>query len=84
MRSRFVRFGMVIALCAVVAGGATQLYAGKPGGGGGRCPKGTFCLCAANYCPVTCADGCKYSNPCIANCVGATGCVQDGPCEIPL
>lgn len=84
MRSTIVRFSMCLALCAIAATGMSQLFAGKPGGGGGNCPSGRFCLCASYYCPVTCQNGCKYSNPCIANCAGATNCVQDGPCEIPL
>lgn len=79
MRSRLIRFGLCTGFALVAALGSTQLFAGKPGGGGGGgCPRGTFCLCAAIYCPVTCAGGCHYSNPCIADCAGATGCVLDG------
>ena len=82
MRSRLARLAVVSVFSLAVALGATQLFAAKPGGGGGgTCPRGQFCLCAQIYCPVTCANGCRYSNPCVASCVGATGCVQDGPCE---
>lgn len=82
MKSRYARFGMVAALTIVALFGSTQLFASKPGGGGGGCPRSNFCVCAAFYCPVTCSGGCKYSNPCLADCAGATGCTQDGPCEI--
>ena len=82
MNARFVRISIVLALCAVVVAGSSQLFARKPGPGGGGCPKGTFCLCAQIYCPVTCANGCKYPNPCVADCAGATNCVLDGPCGI--
>ena len=81
MRTRVARFGLVSVLTLVAVFGSTQLFAGKPGGGGG-CPRSNFCLCADIYCPVTCAGGCKYSNMCVAQCAGATACVQDGPCEI--
>jgi hypothetical protein len=87
MMARIARISVALALCVVVGAGATQLMAGKPGGGGGGgggggCPKGTFCLCAQIYCPVTCANNCKYPNPCVADCAGATGCTLDGPCGI--
>ncbi|HUC43834.1 MAG TPA: hypothetical protein VMR65_07345 [Candidatus Sulfotelmatobacter sp.] len=87
MRTRLARIGLVSALTLVAVFGSTQLLAGKPGGGGGGgggtgCPRSNFCLCADNYCPVTCAGGCKYSNMCVAQCAGATACVQDGPCDI--
>ena len=83
MISRLVRVCTTLALCAVIAAGASQLFAGKPGGGGsGGCPSGRFCLCAQFYCPVTCQNGCKYPNPCVADCAGATNCVLDGPCGI--
>ena len=82
MRTRVLRVGTALALCLVVAFGAGQLLAGKPGGGGGGtgCPSAKFCVCAAIYCPVTCDNNCRYSNPCFAACAGATGCVQDFDC----
>ena len=85
MKSRIARAGVVAVLSLAAVFGSSQLFAGKPGGGGGGgCPRSNFCLCAAFYCPVTCAGGCKYSNPCLADCAGATACVQDGPCtEVP-
>ena len=83
MMSRFARIGIALGLCAAVAQGATQLLARKPPPGGGGCPSGRFCLCAQIYCPVTCDNGCRYPNPCVADCAGATHCVLDGPCEIP-
>ena len=89
MTSRILRLGAALALCAVVAAGGSQLLAKRPGGGGGGgtgCPSGRFCVCAAIYCPVTCDGGCRYSNPCIADCAGATNCTIDaGTCgfEIP-
>lgn len=83
MLSRILRFCTVAGLCMVFAAGAGQLFAGKPGGGGGGgCPSGRFCLCANIQCPVTCANGCRYPNPCVADCAGATSCVLDGPCGI--
>lgn len=86
MRSRFAKVFTVLCLCAVVGAGASQLMAGKPGGGGGGtgCPSGRFCVCAAIYCPVVCNGGCRYSNPCIADCAGATGCVAEIPCGIEV
>ena len=85
MRSRIARISLVLAMCTVIAAGGSRLFAGKPGGGGGTgCPSGRFCLCAQIYCPVTCNGGCRYSNPCIADCAGATGCVLDGPCGIEV
>lgn len=85
MRSRLARLGVVGAFSLAALLGSTALFAGKPGGGGGSgCPRSNFCVCADIYCPVTCSGGCKYSNPCVASCAGATGCVQDGPCDIPL
>ena len=89
MRTRVLRLGTVLALCLVVAFGTGQLFAGKPGGGGGGgggtgCPSARFCVCAAYYCPVTCAGGCRYSNPCLADCAGATGCVQDFDCTVEI
>ena len=82
MRSRLARLSVVAVLALAAALGSTQLLAGKPGGGGtGGCPRSNFCLCAQIYCPVTCANGCKYPNACTADCAGATACVQDGPCD---
>ena len=85
MRSRLARLSVVAVFSLTVALGATQLLAAKPGGGGGggtgTCPRSNFCVCAQIYCPVTCANNCHYSNACVASCAGATGCVQDGPCE---
>ena len=84
MTSRLARFCIALALCAIVAGGATELLAGKPGGGGGSgCPTGN-CICTMEYCPVTCNGGCRYSNSCFASCAGATGCVPDFQCPIIL
>ena len=83
MRSRSLRILTMLVLTAIIAAGASQLL-GKPPGGGGGCPSGRFCLCADIYCPVTCNNGCKYPNPCVADCAGATGCVLDGPCGVPL
>ena len=90
MTSRALRLCTVLALCLVFAAGGTQLLAKKPGGGGGgggtACPSSRFCVCAQIYCPVTCDGGCRYSNPCIADCAGATNCTIDaGTCtfEIP-
>jgi hypothetical protein len=82
MRSRLARSSAIAAFSFIVVLGSTQLLAGKPGGGGtGSCPRSNFCLCAQIYCPVTCANNCHYSNACVANCAGATACVQDGPCD---
>ena len=91
MTSRVQRLGLAIALSMVFAAGGTQLLAKKPpppppppptG-----CPSGRFCVCADIYCPVTCDGGCRYSNPCVADCAGATNCTIDaGTCgiEVPL
>jgi hypothetical protein len=90
MTSRVLRVCLAISLCAVFAAAGTQLFAGKPGGGGGGggstgCPSARFCVCAAFYCPVTCAGGCRYSNPCLADCAGATGCTIDsGTCVVEV
>ena len=87
MMSRIARVCMVLLVCTVIVASGSQLFAGKPGGGGGGgggtgCPSGRFCLCANFQCPVTCNGGCRYPNPCVADCAGASGCVLDGPCGI--
>jgi hypothetical protein len=86
MKRRLVRIGATLVFCTILASGASQISAQKPGGGGGGgggtgCPSGRFCLCANFTCPVTCDNGCRYINPCVADCVGATNCVLDGPCD---
>ena len=86
MLSRIARISLVLVVCTVIVASGSQLFAGKPGGGGTGCPSGRFCLCANFECPVTCNGGCRYPNPCVADCAGATGCVITGPCgvEVPL
>jgi hypothetical protein len=89
MRSRILRLWCLLALAVVLGVGGTQLLAKPPGGGGGGggtgCPSGRFCVCAQIYCPVTCAGGCRYANPCIADCAGATNCTIDaGSCEFEV
>jgi len=87
MTSRALRLCLAIALFAVFAAGGSQLLAKKPGPPPppSGCPRGTFCLCADIYCPVTCTGGCKYVNPCVADCAGATGCTIDaGTCGIEV
>ncbi len=87
MTSRLLRVCFAISLCAVFAAAGTQLLAKKPpppppptG-----CPSGRFCLCADFYCPVTCDGGCRYSNPCIADCAGATNCtIDNGTCVVEV
>ncbi len=78
MIRRALRFGVVtVALLAIVTG-ASQLLAGKPGGGGG-CPTPRLgCVCYELYAPVTCDGGCTYSNQCFADCAGARNCVPSG------
>ncbi|HET9300965.1 MAG TPA: hypothetical protein VFO11_13535 [Candidatus Polarisedimenticolaceae bacterium] len=89
MTSRLVRVCFAVSLCAIFAAAGAQLAAKPPGGGGGGgstgCPSGRFCVCAQIYCPVTCAGGCRYVNPCVADCAGATGCTIDaGTCGIEV
>lgn len=88
MTSRLLRVCFAISLCAVFAAAGTQLLAKKPppppppptG-----CPSGRFCVCADFYCPVTCDGGCRYPNPCIADCAGATNCtIDNGTCGVEV
>jgi hypothetical protein len=41
-------------------------------------PPGPRCECADIDAPVICDGGRVYSNPCVANCFHATGCVPYG------
>lgn len=78
MLKRIVRLGMVVVAAAAIVGGTSQLFAGKPGSGGG-CPRPRLgCICYELYAPVTCDGGCTYSNQCFASCAGATNCVPSG------
>ena len=77
MSTRIIRILILVVVVAALAAGASQILAGKPGGGG--CPKPRAnCFCPEVYDPVTCDGGCTYSNSCFAGCAGATNCVPSG------
>ena len=70
--NRIARVGKVLVLTAaicVLAFGALTAW--------GR-PPGPRCECADLDAPVICKGGKVYSNPCVAACFGATGCVPYG------
>ena len=70
---------------AAIAIGSSQLFAGKPGGGGGGCPTGRpGCVCPQYMDPVVCPDGCTYYNGCAAGCAGQRNCVRTGGGPIEL
>ena len=78
MRRRFLMVSILLLVVVAVAGGATQLLAGRPGGP--NCPRpGPHCVCPDIYAPVVCDNDCRYSNICVARCAGATGCIGVGP-----
>jgi len=70
-----VRYLVVLLIAVSVSAGMGQLFAGKPGGGGGCPTPRPNCVCEAVYAPVICDGACTYSNQCVADCAKATHCV---------
>ncbi len=71
--SRLLKLGIVLALTAVVVAGVSQLTPVKAG----SCPA-PYChgrKCPYIVAPVTCPDGCTYTNACFAGCAGEKNCV---------
>jgi len=81
---RTIRYAIVLMTIAAGSAGVGQLFAGKPGGGGGCPTPRPNCVCPAIYAPVICDGACTYSNQCKADCAKATHCVPGdiGPTSV--
>lgn len=82
MGRRSLMVSVVLVVVVALGIGATELFAGKPPGGG-TCPKAKpGCICPDIYAPVVCDNNCRYSNICVARCAGATNCIGVGPAPV--